>query len=453
MVKSKDETLDIIVIGSGVAGVNIIHRLMKTELQVNITCITQEKNFDYSTCGLPFVLGGIIENPEDIILHKLEFFYEKGVKLLLVTEVTDMYVTKRQITIMNKAGENEQLQYDHLVIATGRVPFKPPIPGIELSGVHTLMNFDQCKELLTAITKANSAVVVGGGAIGLEAALAFNTHKLDTTVIESAPSILPVMLDPDMAKLVEDWLTDKGIKIHTNSKVQQILGVEHVESVILEDGTKLPTQLVLLATGIRPSVTLAKKAGLDIGPVGGILTDDKQNVYQNNRLLGNAFALGDCVETKNLITGQPMISALASTALLQAETIADNIQGKDTELSGTVNPGITYLAGLQVGSVGLTSHEAERNGITFKTATTQGKSQSRYIPGWKNLHFKFLAQKGKLIGAQIIGEIDVKERINALTMAIHENISIKTLLHTERCYTPPLALLTDPMFKALKQLV
>lgn len=450
---NKNKHLNIVIIGGGVAGVNVIYRLMKAERQFNITCITQEKYFDYSTCGIPFVLGGIIENPEDLILHKHEFFSEKGVKLLMETEVTDIDPADHQITILNKAGENEQLQYDRLVIATGRVPFKPPIPGIELQGVHTLMNLEQCKQLLSAISLVDSAVVVGGGAIGLEAALAFNTHKLDTTLIEVAPSVLPMMLDPDMAKLVEEWLTGKGIKIHTNSKVQQIVGADHVEFVILEDGTKLPTKLVLLAAGIRPNVTLAKKAGLDIGLVGGIVTDDKQNVYHKAQSIENVFALGDCVETKSLLTGQQMLSPLASTCIQQARTIVHNILGMPSEFRGSVNPTMISIDDLQVGAVGLTAHAAKRAGLVFKSATSTGKSNSRYIPGWKELHFKFLGKDGKIIGAQIIGETDVKERINALTLAIRENISIKTMLQTERCYTPPLGLLIDPMFKALEKLI
>ena len=444
---------DIIVIGGGVAGINVILQLIKSGQQFNITCITQEKYYDYSTCGMPYVLEGVVSKPEDLILRKPEFFSEKGVKLLTESEVIAIDLANHQVKFSNKFGTDEQLHYDYLIIATGRVPFKPPIPGIELDRVYTLMNLDECMRLLSELPHGNSGIVIGGGAIGLEVALAFNTHKINTSIVEIAPSVLPVMLDPDMGKLVEDWLTNKGIKIYTNSKVQEIKGSQQVESIILGDGTELEADIVLLSTGIRPNVALSKKAGLDIGSVGGIVTNNKQNVYRNKQLIEDVFALGDCVETNNLLTNQPMISALASTAILQARAIAENISGTPSELRGNINPALTYLDGLHVGSVGLTSHSAERSGLTFKSATTMGKSQSRYIPGWKNIHFKFLSHNNKLIGAQIIGETDVKERINALTLAIRENISIKTLLQTERCYTPPLSLLTDPMFKALEQLI
>jgi NADH oxidase (H2O2-forming) len=148
-----------------------------------------------------------------------------------------------------------------------------------------------------------------------------------------------------------------------------------------------------------------------------------------------------------------MVSALASTALLQAKTVVDNLHGLPTKFLGSTNPAVTDLAGLQVGSVGLNSHAAERAGLEFKSATSKGISHSRYIPGSKKIHFKFLARDGKLIGAQVIGEEDVKERINALTLIIREGINLETILRTERCYTPPLALLNDPMFAALEKLV
>ncbi len=450
---AENEQKEVIVIGSGVAGMNVVYELMKAELPINITCITKENNYDYSTCGMPYVLEGVVEKFEDIILHKPEFFNREDVKLLINTEATDLDFDNNLVTVTNNEGIVKKLTYDYLVLAVGRVPYRPPIRGIDLEGVHTLMIYDQGKKLQDTMANVTKAVVIGGGAIGLEVAVAFHAKGIDSTVVEVAPTLLPVMLDLDMGKIVEDWLSNKGIKIHINSKVQQIAGADHVEGVILADGTELDTELVLLSTGIRPNIELAKKVGLDIGSAGGIITDVKQCVYKNTQSLGNVFAIGDCVETKNIITGQPVISALASTAILQVKTVVNNILGKSGEHWGTVNPALTTLAGLQVGSVGLNTHMAERHGIPFKAATSIGKSQSRYIPGWKNIHFKFLAQDEMLIGAQIIGEKDVKERINALTLAIRQKISINTLLTTERCYTPPLALLTDPMFSALKQLV
>ena len=446
-------TKSVIVIGGGVAGLNVVYELMKSKTSFDITCITKEKQTDYSTCGMPYVLEGVVESFDDIILHKPEFFSEKNVKILKSTEVINIDFENQSVDINESDSENDQLKYDYLVIATGRISFIPPIPGVDLEGVHSLMNYEDGERLQSVMDGIKHAVIIGGGLIGLEMAVAFTENKIDTTVVEVTPSILPAMLDIDMGKLVVDWLEKKNIKLLTNKKVTQIKGITSVESVILEDNSELPAELVLLSTGIRPNVELAKKVGLDIGTAGGIVTNNNQQVFRSGRSIDNVFALGDCVETQNLITNQPIISALASTAIMQVRTIISVIQNKPVEMHGTVNPSITNLGGLHVGSVGVTSHTAERAEIPFKNATSMGKSQSRYIPGWSNVYFKFLASGNRIIGAQIIGEKDVKERINALTLAIRENISIETLLHTERCYTPPLALLTDPMFKALKQLI
>jgi NADH oxidase (H2O2-forming) len=221
----------------------------------------------------------------------------------------------------------------------------------------------------------------------------------------------------------------------------------------LDNGSELTADIVLLSAGIKPNSNLAFKSGIDIGQFDGVITDEYQRVLKNGVPVENVFALGDCVESRNFITGKLMVSALASTALIQSHTVVENILGKPSQTTDFINPTITMLAGLQVGSVGLTSHTLNKEGLNYRSAKSMGKSHSRYIPGWKELHFKFLVKDSRLIGAQIIGEEDVKERINLLTLIIKENIEIKTILVTERAYTPPLALLMDPMNKALKNLI
>ncbi len=447
----------VIVIGANVAGMNLVQQLINTEKPFDITCITREPIYDYSTCGLPYVLEGVVPNFEDIILHKPEFFYEKNVELLINTEVKSIDLKKNEIIINPFNGKSNSktttLQYDFLVIATGRLPIIPPIQGINLKGVHTLMNYLEGIELYNAMEGKNHAVIIGGGVIGLEVAVALNVNHIATRVVEIAPNVLPALLDPDMAKLVSNWLIEKGIQILLDKKVTSINGTDLVSSVTLSDGSEIPADIVVLSTGIRPNNELAKLAKLDIGEFNGILTDRSQHVLSNGESLNNVFALGDCVESNNLITGKSSISALASTAHLQARVVAENIQGRHSELLGVLSPTVTMLSGLQVGCVGLNSKMADNLGLIYNSATAFGKSRSRYYPGWKNIYFKFLASNGKLIGAQVIGEEDVKERINYFSLSIREGIDIKELLDMERCYTPPLALLNDPANKAFKQLI
>ncbi len=448
---SQEKKKKVIVIGSGIAGMNVIYGLMKFN-DFDITCITREKQYAYSTCGIPYVLEGVVEKFEDIILHRPEFFDEKNVKILTNTTVIDIDYTNKQVKTFSKEGKVDQLEFDFLVIATGRVPFTPEIKGTGLKRIYTLMNYSNGVMLKEAMTQCEKAVIVGAGLIGLEAAVAFAANNIKTTVVELTPSVLPAMLDLDMGIIVEEWLRNKGIEIITGVKVKEFDGTDQVKSVILESDKEIPTDLVLLAVGIRPNVSIIKKTGIDIGKTGGIKVDERLHILKNNRPIENVFALGDCIETKNLITEKPMRSALASTAIMQSKTIVKNIIGKKSEYLGTISPSVTYLGGLEVGSVGLTEYAAKSFGISYKVSTSEGASQSKYIPDWKNLKFKFLARNNKLIGAQIIGEKDVKERINELTIVIREKIPIGSLLKTERCYTPPLTLLNDPMLNALEKL-
>jgi NADH oxidase (H2O2-forming) len=239
------------------------------------------------------------------------------------------------------------------------------------------------------------------------------------------------------------------VEILTSTKVLSIKGDKKVESVIVQ-GREIEADFVLLVAGIRPNVDLAKRVGIAVGETGGIVTNSILNVNKKDgTTLKNIFALGDCVETKNKITKSPQISALASTAVLQARAVAENICGGNVSLDGYLNPTITVIGGLQIGSVGLNSHTAEQSGLSPTIIAASGPTRSVYIPGKKLIHIKLLAHKDQLIGAQVISEEDVKERMNALTLAIQNRMTINELFYTERCYTPSLSSLTDPFIKAL----
>jgi NADH oxidase (H2O2-forming) len=222
-----------------------------------------------------------------------------------------------------------------------------------------------------------------------------------------------------------------------------------VESVVIDD-REIKTDLVLVATGVRPNVDLAKDAGVTIGKFGGIVVNSSLNVQKNGEFLKDVYALGDCVEVNNKIANSSQVSALASTAALQARIVADNICGGDAEVDGYLSPAITVIGNLHVGSVGLTSHLAMQYGITTKIGKASGLTRSRYYPDNKNIHIKLLVHDRRLMGAQIISEEDVKERINAITLAIQNGMTMDELLYTERCFTPPLSLLADPLIRAIE---
>lgn len=435
----------VLIIGGGLSGMTLAMNLTRKNMDLNIVVIKKETQGSYSPCGMPFVLEGKVDEIEDIILHSPDFYAEKGMVLKTKTEATKIDLDQQLVHLDN----GEVLNYDKLVIATGRKPFIPPIEGVDLKGVYTLSGYDDGVMVKEAMKNTKKAVIIGGGIIGLETAVAFAKNDIRTTVIEMLPSILPQILDPDMASIVQERMKSMGIEILTSTKVLSITGEERVESVVTEE-KEYKADLVLVATGIRPNADLAKDAGITLGKTGGIAIDSRLNVERDGRFLGNVFALGDCIEVKNKITNLPQLSALASTAALQARIVAENICGGDINIDGFISPTITLIGDLQVGSVGLTSHVAKQFSLKIEDGAASGPTRSTYYPDKKQIHIKLLAHEGRLIGAQIISEEDVKERVNAIALAIQNRMTLSELLYTERCFTPPLSLLTDPFIRALE---
>jgi len=412
---------------------------------IDITVIKKEQLGSYSPCGMPFVLEGKVERMESIILNKPDFYAEKGINLKTGCEAIDIDLENKKVQL----DSGEVLDYDKLVIATGRKTFIPPVDGVDLEGVYTLSNYEDGIVVFEAMKNVKQAVIVGGGIIGLETAVAFAEHNIETTVIEMLPYILPQILDEDMAKIVHERLNDMGIEVFTSTKVLSIKGEVKVESVLTEE-KEFKADLVLIATGVRPNADLAKKVGITLGKAGGVVVNSSLNVQKDGKILKNVYTFGDCVEVKNRITNTPQISALASTAILHARVVAENICGGDVNIEGFLSPTITLIGGLQVGSVGLTSHAATQSGLDFRISKSSGPTRSSYYPGRKEIQIKLLTHDDKLIGAQMISEEDVKERVNALTLAIQNKMTTHDLLYTERCFTPPLSMLTDPLIRALE---
>ncbi len=435
----------VVIIGGGVGGMSLAMDLTKKGKDMDIIVIKKEHQGSYSPCGMPFVLEGKVERMEDVVLHTTDFYRDRGIVLKTGYEATNIDLDDRLVQL----DSGETINYDLLVIATGRKPFIPPIQGAGLEGVYTLSNYDDGIRVSKAMGSVKKAVIIGGGVIGLETAAAFAKNNIQTTVVEMLPSILPQMLDPDMADIVQNRLQSMGVEVLTSTKVSSIKGVKTVDSVVIDD-KEIEADFVLVATGIKPNTDLAKKSGIAAGKSGGITTNSRLNVEKGGEVLENVYALGDCVEVKNKITNSSQISALASTAVLQARIIAENICGGDAEIEGYLSPAITVIGDLQVGSVGLTTHAAGQSGLTPKIGKVSGSTRSSYYPDRKEVHIKLLAHEGQLVGAQIISEEDVKERINAITLAIQKGMTLTGILYTERCFSPPVSLLTDPVVRVLE---
>ncbi|UCC59011.1 MAG: FAD-dependent oxidoreductase [Candidatus Bathyarchaeum sp.] len=442
-------TRKIIVIGAHAAGLDAASAARKTDRTAEITLITKEKKTAYSRCGLPFVLGGHIPTFDDLVVFPERFYKMMKLNLKTETTVTNIDPKAKTVAIQDKSGNEETLQYDNLVITTGAIPFVPPIKGREKKGVYVVRTIEDGEKINQALQTAKSAVIVGAGLIGLEVAVACLERGLKTTVVEFLPYVLPVLLDKGMADRVQKELEEKGMRIIVGKGAEEILGTDKVTGVLV-GGEEIPADVVVVATGVRANVELAKNAGVELGEKRAI----KTNLRMETNIKG-IYAAGDCVETINLVTRRPTMSQLGTTAVKQAKVAGINAAGGYATFTGALGSWITRLFDTEIGGTGLTEFMAGRAGIETVTGTITSKTRADYFPGALPIRIKLIVEKEseKLIGAQIIGGEEVPQRINALSFAIQKEMTVRELAKAETCYAPPVCETWEPMVLAAEMVI
>ncbi|MBN1762204.1 MAG: FAD-dependent oxidoreductase [Methanomicrobia archaeon] len=438
----------VVLIGGGAAGIDVLELLLRAEAdaeQLEFTLLKKEPEGFFSSCGLPFALQGMY-GIKELVLFGSEFYIKQGIDFRTGTEATSVDLEKSMVRV----DTGEEIPYDYLVIATGSKPFIPPIDGTKLEGVFTLWGREDGERLKAAMAapETSNAVIIGAGMIGLQAAVAFSKNGLQTTVVELMPWLLPTMLDPDMASVVQKWLRN-DVTFILGKPVSALNGEQHVGSVSV-GGEAIPADIVLIAAGMRPNVSIAREAGIEIGESGGIVVDRSLHVKKGHAYLPNVYALGDCSEVTDTVTNRPRLSQLASTALIQARVVTNNLRGISASYDSCLSPTVATISGLQVGSVGVTSECARSNGMTVKAGRAIKYTKARFFPTRKLIIAKLLfeAASEKLIGAQLISEETVAERINELTLAIKAGITASDLVMRERCFEPSLTMVEDVIVDA-----
>ena len=433
----------VVIIGAGASGLPIASQVRKETKDKDITVITKGKHIAYSPCALPFVLHGVIPDFESCIMKTPDDYELVGIKILTETTVERIDLEKNQLE--TTAGT---VAYDTLVIATGSFPFIPPIPGVDADGVCVLKTIEDAQQIEECLDKVEQGVIVGAGAIGLEVGSALIERGLGITVVELLPYVLPLILDPDMAQLVHNHLVDLGARVICGAAVSEVLkdGEGKVRGVVVA-GEEIPCQMVLMSTGVRPSSELAKAAGIETGPSGGIVTDSSLHVKVGRKYLPNVYASGDCVEVIKDFTYQRTISPLGTSAYRLARVVADNIMGRNSYLAPFTSPNVCVVGNLQVGSVGLTTHAAKEAGIVTTAKVGTGPTAARYYPDRHMITSKLLIDHSRrLVGGQIISDGGgVKCRIDTLSVAMAAKMKVDDFAHVETCYAPPVSALVDPL--------
>ncbi len=443
--------MKIIVIGGNAAGMSAASRARRNDPQAQITVFDKDDTVSYGACGLPYFIGGVIPNAEDLIAVSLEDFIEKrNIAVHVLHEVTKILPRKRIIVVRDITHDRViEVPYDKLIISTGASAIVPPIPGVEHDHVFKLRTLDDGKLIKQYVEKAKPkcALIVGGGYIGLEMAEALHAQGVKVHLAEMLPAVMPNM-DADMAQILQEELLRNEVSLYLKNALKHIEPAEDRLKATLADGRTLPVDMIVLSIGVRPNVRLAEEAGVELGPTGAIRVTDRMQTNING-----VFAAGDCAEAKHLVTGKAAYIPLGTTANKQGRIAGDNASGKISRFKGVVGTAAVKVFELEAGMTGLSSKSAEKLGIPFKSVTIKSKSRAGYYPGGKRLHVKLILnpQDGKLLGGQIVGGEGVAKRIDVLATALHQKMTVEQVSELDLSYAPPFAPVWDALLVAANQ--
>ena len=446
--RAEKELTKVVIIGGGACGMAAATKIRR-QSDFDITVLSWDSHTAYSHCGIPFVLGRGIESFEKLIVKPPGFFRENKIDVKLNEKVKAINLTG-QVVIT----EEGTYRFDKLVIATGSLPFisRKSRANILPYGIFTLRNLADGILFGKALEAARTVCVVGGGTIGIECASALIKRGIKTILITRSKDLLSRQLDPDMSAIVEAYLEALGVEVITGEPVVLPENFWKERTVRVKD-RHIPADLVLLATGVKPETWLAREAGITIGKAEGIVVNEMLQVKAGEKFLSHVYAGGECAEVTDLVTGEIKLSQLGTTARRMADVIGNNITGKHSTFGPLADPWVAVAGDLQFGGVGLTSGQAEKQGIRVVTGFSRGRTRASYYPGRKNLYIKLLFRGDCLAGAQLAGGEGIKERIDALSLAIRKKTTIKDLLNLETCYAPPVSMLVDPLTPAVKAAV
>ena len=432
--------MKLIVIGAVAAGTSAAAKARRNSEDIQITIYEKDRFISYSGCGMPYYLGGEVARAEELTPRDPAFFRSKyNVEIMTGHEVLSINPVGKSVSVKNLAtGDVFSDSYDTLILATGACAVTPPIPGRENSNVFTLRNINDMLRIGTFLNerKPNSAAIIGTGFIGLEMCESLMRRGIQVTLLEKLPQVTPG-LDGDMAIRVEEHLKKSGVAVRTGVSIEQITE----NSVILADGTEIPAGLVLLSTGVRPSVELATAAGVALGKTGAIAVDAHMRTN-----LPDIYACGDCAEEFHVVTDQPVYRPLGSTANKTGRIAGDCATGGSFAYRGTLGTGIFRVLGLSVAQTGLSEREAREAGYDVAVCHNTKPDKPEYLGG-KEMTIKAIADRatGRLLGAQIVGPEGVDKRIDVLATAISYGGKAEDLFFLDLAYAPPFATTKDPV--------
>lgn len=429
-----------IIIGGVAGGATAAARLRRLDEKAEIIILERGEYVSFANCGLPYYIGGVITEREDLTLQTPESFKARfNIDVRVLNEAVKISPDTKTVTVKNlRTGETYEETYDNLILSMGAEPIRPNIDGADGSNVFTLRNIPDTLKIKNYIdtAKPRSAVVIGGGYIGVEMAENLAEAGLKVAIVELADHLI-APLDFDMAADVHRYIKSKGIYLHLNNGVKAISG----STVILQNG-EITADMIIMSVGVRPETAIAKGCGIELNPRGSIVVNNKM---QTN--IPNIYAVGDAVEVEDFTTKKPAFIPLAGPANKQGRIAADNIAGYESVYTGTQGSAVLKLFDMTVATTGLNEKSATAAGIDYDKTYTYSASHATYYPVAAQMSIKALWDKKtlKIIGAQIVGFDGVDKRMDVLATAIRFGAKITDLTTLELCYAPPFGSAKDPV--------
>ena len=441
--------MKVVIIGAVAAGAKAAAKARRMSKDNEIIVYTEDTHISYSSCGLPYYIEGNFEDYRMLLVRSPEEFEAQNVKINLLHKVIKIIPATQQILVHNLTDNQVELvNYDRLIIATGARPFIPPIKNIDLPNIFTLRKIEDGINIRAKALLSKKVLIVGGGYIGMELLEAFVVRGLHVTLVESSNHIMP-MLDPDMSSLVYEQLesiNQNRFEIIRGDSVIEFSGDDSgVKSVKLNSGQVIDTDMVIIATGVKPNSELAYDAGIELGLTKAIKVNSQM---QTN--LKNIYACGDCVEVNLIINDTPIWMPLGSNANKEGRCAAINVSGEFDEFNGVLGSAVTRCLDLTISMTGLTEKAARLHDIEPISVTVTKNDKVGYMPDVNNITLKLIADKknGQLIGGQAVGAGDADKRINTLTSALLSKMSVEEFCKNDLTYAPPYSPTIDPLLNA-----
>ena len=442
----------ILVVGGVAGGASCAARARRLSEEATIIIFERGPFVSFANCGLPYYVGNVIPNEADLLVTTPELFRTRfNINVRVQNDVLLIDREKKEVEVRNLiTGETYWESYDALVLSPGAVPIRLPIPGIDLPGIFTLRTIPDSREIRSWIDdkQVKRAIIVGGGFIGLEMAENLARRGISVGIVEMLPQLMPVF-DPEMVVTVQDHLVEKGVLLHLGDAVA---GFESGKSgkgltVRTASGQGHDCDMVILAIGVRPDITLAREAKLEIGDRGGIRVDEQMRTSDRS-----IWAVGDAVEVRDVITGGWTLLALAGPANRQGRTAADTISGRNSTFRGVQGTSVCKVFDMEIASTGASEKILQRSSIhhadkKYEKIYLHTNDHVGYYPGAKSMTIKLLfsVPDGRILGAQVVGERGAARRVDVLSMAIQKGATVFDLEEAELCYAPQFGAAKDPV--------